>query len=58
MDFETAGKKIDEEVRKIVAYLEKEALPSAKKDTSKFLRYASEQLQRLAEKMEKEQAEK
>lgn len=58
MDFESAGKKLDEEIRKIVEYLEKEALPSARKDTSKFLRYASEQLEKLAEKMDREQHKK
>ncbi len=58
MDFETAGKKIDVEVRKIVEYLETQAIPSARRDTSKFLRFAADQLQKLAEKMDREQAEK
>ncbi|MDD5543060.1 MAG: hypothetical protein PHX83_07775 [Acidobacteriia bacterium] len=58
MGFEEAGKKLDQEIHKIVEYLEKEALPSARKDTSKFLRFASERLQKLAEKLEKEQSEK
>jgi hypothetical protein len=55
MDFESAGKKLDEEVKKVVDYLEQQVIPSARKDTSKFLRYASEQLAKIAEKMEKEQ---
>lgn len=58
MDFENAGKRLDEEIRKVVEYLEKEALPSARKDTGKFLRYASKQLERLAEKLDEEQARK
>lgn len=58
MDLEDAGKKLDEEIRKVVEYLEKEALPSARKDTGKFLRYASKQLERLAEKLDQERAHK
>jgi hypothetical protein len=58
MDFEQAGKKLDEEVRKIVEYLETKAVPSARKDTSKFLRYASKQLEKLAENMDREQEKK
>ncbi|MBZ5555123.1 MAG: hypothetical protein LAO21_20600 [Acidobacteriia bacterium] len=58
MDFEQAGKKLDEEVRKIVEYLETKAIPSARKDTSKFLRYASKQLEKLAENMDREQGKK
>jgi len=54
MDFENAGKKLDEEIKKIVEYLETEAIPSARKDTSKFLRFASKQLEKLAEKMDRE----
>ena len=58
MDLESAGKKLDEEVRKVVEYLEKEAIPSARKDTSQFLRFASKQLEKLAEKLDKEKQEK
>lgn len=58
MDFEAAGKKVDQEVRKIVEYLETKVIPSARKDTSKFLRYASKQLEKLAENMDREQEKK
>ena len=54
MDFESTGKKLDEEIRRVVNYLETEVLPSARKDTGKFLRYASKQLERLAQKMDED----
>lgn len=58
MDFESTGKKLDEEIRKIVEYLETRVLPSARKDTGKLLRYASKKLDHLAEKLEVEKQEK
>lgn len=58
MDFESTGKKLDEEIRKIVDYLENKVLPSARQDTGKLLRYASKKPDGLAEKLESEKQEK
>ncbi|WP_446745458.1 hypothetical protein [Silvibacterium acidisoli] len=51
--FSKATPKIEEEVRKVIAYLNDEVVPSVRENSSKALRAAAEQLTRLAEHMDR-----
>jgi hypothetical protein len=62
--FESFGRKVDEhlsgvapkledEVRKVIAYLNDEVVPQVRRNSSEALRIAAEQLGKLAEHLEK-----
>ncbi len=62
--FEDFGRKVDEtlnkavprveeELKKVIAYLNDEVVPSVRQNSSKALRTASEQLARLAEQIDR-----
>lgn len=62
--FENIGRKVDEqfghvaprveeEVRKVIAYLNDEVVPKVRENSSEALRIAAEQLRKLADHMEK-----
>lgn len=62
--FESFGRKVDEkfgnvaprveeEVRKVIAYLNDEVVPKVRQNSSEALRIAAEQLQKLADSMER-----
>jgi septation ring formation regulator EzrA len=44
--------RVEEEVKKVITYLNDEVVPGVRKDSSKALRMASEQLAKLAERLE------
>lgn len=45
--------RVEEEVKKVIAYLNDEVVPGVRKDSSKALKIASEQLAKLAERLER-----
>jgi hypothetical protein len=47
--FSKTAPKVEEEVRKVIAYLNDEVVPSVRENSSKALRAAAEHLSRLAE---------
>lgn len=53
MTFEEAGKKIDRELAKLKAYVDKEVKPSTREDLAQMLRGASRRLSKLANDLEK-----
>ncbi len=53
MTFEEAGKKIDQEIGKLTAYLDKEVKPSTRKELAQMLRGASKRLSKLANDLDK-----
>jgi hypothetical protein len=64
--FEDFGRKIDErvgetlprveeEVKKVIAYLNDEVVPQVRQNSSQALRQAAEQLQRLADRLDRRQ---
>lgn len=48
-----AAPRVEEEVRKVIAYLNDEVVPEVRQNSSKALRAAAEQLARLAELLER-----
>lgn len=48
-----AKPRIEEEVKKVIAYLNDEIVPEVRANSSKALRVASERLAKLAERMER-----
>ena len=52
MKFEDAGRTVDQEIQKILEFLQQRAKPAARRDTAAFLRKAAERLAKLAEKLE------
>ena len=53
MNFEQAGKKLDVELAKLKAYLDKEVKPTTRDEMARFLRGASTRLAKLAKDLEK-----
>ena len=51
-----AGARMEEELRRVVRYVDEEVVPEVRRNSSKALRIASEQLRRLAEQMEERNA--
>lgn len=51
-----AATRTEEEVRKVVAYINDEVVPEVRKNGSVALRAAAEQMQKLAQKMEEHRA--
>ncbi len=54
--FETAGRRMDEEVEKLITYLNDEVVPSVRKHSTKGMRVAAEKLNWLADYMEQKPA--
>lgn len=52
-NLEDVGRKIDEELKQIVEYLDKEVVPKVRTESSSALRKAAQQLQKLADYMDK-----
>ena len=48
-----AAPRVEEEVRKVIAYLNDEVVPKVRQNSSEGLRIASEQLRKLADHLEK-----
>jgi len=48
-----AAPRVEEEVRKVIAYLNDEVVPRVRQNSSKAFRLAAEQLRKLADYMEK-----
>ena len=47
-----AGTRLEEELRRVVRYVDEEVVPEVRRNGSKALRIASDRLRRLAEQME------
>jgi hypothetical protein len=52
MSFETAGRALDRELRKLKTYLNKQAKPATRRDMARVLRQASRRLNKLAKSLE------
>lgn len=50
--FENAGRRVDEEIEKLISFLNDEVVPSVREHSTKGMRAAAEQLNRLADYME------
>lgn len=48
--------RVEEEVKKVIAYLNDEVVPDVRRDSSRALRAASEQLAKLAERLDRSAA--
>ena len=53
MNFEEAGKKLDKEIARLRAYLDKEVKPTTREEMARVLRSTSERLSKLAKDLEK-----
>ncbi len=53
MTFEEAGRKLDREIARLKAYLDKEVKPSTREDLARMLRGASRRLAKLANELDK-----
>ena len=53
--FGNAGERIEEDVRKVITYLNDRVVPEVRENSSKALRMAAEQLTKLAEHLERRQ---
>lgn len=51
--FNQAMPRVEEEVKKVITYLNDEVVPEVRQNSSKALRIASEQLARLAERLDR-----
>jgi hypothetical protein len=51
--FNQAMPRVEEEVKKVIAYLNDEVVPEVRQNSSKALRTASEQLAKLAERLDR-----
>jgi hypothetical protein len=49
----TVGPKVEEEVRKVIAYLNDEVVPKVRQNSSEALRIAADQLRKLADHLER-----
>lgn len=47
------GRTLEEEIKKVISYLNDQIVPEVRANSSKALRIASEQLAKLAERMER-----
>jgi len=54
--FEDMGRRLDEEVEKMIAYLNDEVVPQVRNHSSRALRIAAEKLSRFADYMDQSQA--
>jgi hypothetical protein len=54
--FEGAGKRVDEEIEKLISYLNDEVVPSVRKHSTNGMRIAAEKLNRLADYMDQKPA--
>jgi hypothetical protein len=54
--FENAGKRAEEEIEKLISYLNDEVVPSVRKQSTKGMRVAAEKLNWLADFMEQKQS--
>lgn len=52
-EFGDAARKVEQESERVITYLNNEVVPAIRNHSSKALRVAAEQLQRLAEYMDK-----
>ncbi len=52
-EFGDAARKVEQESERVITYLNEEVVPAIRKGSSKALRTAAEQLQKLAEYMDK-----
>ena len=50
--FNQTAPRVEEEVKKVIAYLNDEVVPEVRQNSSKALRAAAEQLARLAERLD------
>ena len=55
--FGNVGPKIEEEVRRVITYLNDEVVPQVRRNSSSALRSAAEQLSRLAEHLDQRAAD-
>ena len=53
-EFSEAAQKVDRETERVIAYLNNEVVPAIRNHSSKALRIAADQLNKLAEFMDKE----
>jgi hypothetical protein len=53
MTFEEAGKVIDDEITRLVEFVDKKVKPSTRQEMSQLLKKAAEKLSKLAESVEK-----
>lgn len=53
--FGNAGERMEDDVRKVIAYLNERVVPEVRENSSKALRLAAEQLTRLAEHLDRRQ---
>ncbi len=55
ISFENAGRRVDEEIEKLITYLNDEVVPSVRKHSTKGMRIAADKLTWLADYMEQKQ---
>lgn len=53
--FGNAGERIEDDVRKVIAYLNDRVVPEVRENSSRALRQAAEQLAKLADHLERRQ---
>lgn len=53
--FENAGKRVDEEIEKLISYLNDEVVPSVRKHSTKGMRIAADKLTWLADYMDQKE---
>ena len=51
--FSTAAPRLEEDVRKVISYLNDEVVPKVRQNSSEALRVAAEQLRKLADHLER-----
>ena len=54
--FGNIGPRVEEEVRRVIAYLNDEVVPQVRRNSSSALRTAAEQLSRLAQQLDEQRA--
>jgi hypothetical protein len=54
--FENAGRRVDEEIEKLISYINDEVVPSARKHSTQGMRIAAEKLNWLADYMEQKES--
>ena len=55
MSFEDFGKRMDEEVEKLISYINDEVVPSVRKHSTRGMRIAAEKLNQFADYMDQKQ---
>lgn len=55
---EDLGRALDQEIKRLITFVDERIVPAARQDAHKLLRRAARELERLAEKLEKDKSGK